>query len=130
MDSFKVIVLGLVQGLTEFLPISSSGHLTIVPWLFNWEQPPLAFDAALHLGTLFAVVVYFHRELWRLITAIPVAVRNLGACLTDRRFDHPREVDARLGVLIAIGSIPGGVLGLAFSNKLDDAFHSKTHQDR
>ena len=72
MDSFRAIVLGLVQGLTEFLPISSSGHLTIVPWLFNWEQPGLAFDAALHLGTLLAVVVYFRAELWRLIQAIPL----------------------------------------------------------
>ena len=73
MDTFQAIILGLVQGLTEFLPVSSSGHLVIVPWLFNWEPTPLSFDAALHLGTLLAVMVYFRIELWKMIRAIPVA---------------------------------------------------------
>jgi len=130
MDAFRAIVLGLVQGLTEFLPISSSGHLTIVPWLFNWEQPGLAFDAALHLGTLLAVLIYFRAELWRLIQAIPVALANLPACLTDKPLAHPRAADARLGVLIVIGSIPGGVLGLLLNDRIDSAFHSQQHQDR
>ena len=67
MDTFEAVILGLVQGLTEFLPVSSSGHLLIVPWLFNWEQPGLAFDAALHFGTLIAVVVYFRVELLRML---------------------------------------------------------------
>src|SRR3954447_23474067 len=130
MDSFKAIVLGLVQGLTEFLPISSSGHLTIVPWLFNWEQPGLAFDAALHLGTLLAVVVYFRAELWRLIQAVPVALGDLPACLTDKSFTHPRAADARLGILIVIGSVPDGVLGLLLNDRIDSAFHSQRHEDR
>ncbi|HRA47754.1 MAG TPA: undecaprenyl-diphosphate phosphatase, partial [Thermomicrobiales bacterium] len=111
MDAIQAIILGLVQGLTEFLPVSSSGHLTIVPWLLNWDQPPLAFDAALHLGTLFAVIVYFRTELWTMITAIPVAVRNLPALLRDQPVDHPQAKDARLGLLIAIGSLPGGIVG-------------------
>jgi undecaprenyl-diphosphatase len=130
VDTFQAIILGLVQGLTEFLPISSSGHLTIVPWLFGWDQPPLAFDAALHLGTLLAVVVYFRNELWKMVVAIPIALRNLGTILRGEEVDHPRALDARLGVLIAIGSIPGGVAGLAFNDKIDEFFHSEDHQDR
>src|SRR5215212_6160127 len=74
MGTFEAIVLGLVQGLTEFLPISSSGHLILVPWLFGWDEPGLAFDAALHLGTLLAVFVYFWRELFAMLRAVPTAL--------------------------------------------------------
>ncbi|HMC03700.1 MAG TPA: undecaprenyl-diphosphate phosphatase, partial [Cellulomonadaceae bacterium] len=72
MTILQAIILGIVQGLTEFLPISSSGHLLIVPWLFNWhfllDNPELnkTFDVALHLGTFVAVVIYFWREIGRL----------------------------------------------------------------
>ncbi len=75
MTIIQAIILGIVQGLTEFLPISSSGHLLLVPWLFNWhfllENPDLnkTFDVALHLGTFVAVVIYFWREVGRLISA-------------------------------------------------------------
>src|SRR5215213_7150903 len=74
MGTFEAIVLGLVQGLTEFLPISSSGHLILVPWLFGWDEPGLSFDAALHLGTLLAVFVYFWRDLYAMILAVPTAI--------------------------------------------------------
>ena len=130
MSTFEAVILGLVQGLTEFLPISSSGHLTIVPWLFNWEQPGLAFDASLHFGTLVAVVIYFRLELVRLIRAIPTALRNLKPLLQGTPLDHPQAADARLGLLIVIGSIPGGVIGLLGNDEIDRFFHSKTHQDR
>ncbi len=76
MTIVQAIILGIVQGLTEFLPISSSGHLLLVPWLFNWhfllENPDLnkTFDVALHLGTFFAVVLYFWREIGRLIARL------------------------------------------------------------
>ncbi len=76
MEWWQAIILGVVQGLTEFLPISSSGHLIIFPWLFDWETSQLTFDASLHLGTLAAVVVYFWRRSSRMVAAIPVAVRN------------------------------------------------------
>lgn len=130
MDTFQAIVLGLVQGLTEFLPISSSGHLILVPWLFNWETPGLAFDASLHLGTLLAVFIYFRREIWRMIQAIPLALRSGPALLRGETVDHPRSFDARLGLLIVIGSIPGGIVGLVANSEIDDFFHSDSHQDR
>ncbi len=67
---------GIVQGVTEFLPISSSAHLIIFPWLLDWDNPGLSFDAALHLGTLVAVVVFFRAEIARMIAAIPHALSN------------------------------------------------------
>jgi undecaprenyl-diphosphatase len=130
VDTFEAVILGLVQGLTEFLPVSSSGHLLIVPWLFNWEQPPLAFDAALHFGTLVAVVVYFRVELLRMLRAIPLAVRNLGPLLRGDAIDHPLAPDARLGLLIVIGCIPGGIAGVIGNDAIDRFFHSEAHQDR
>src|SRR2546421_12018891 len=69
MSVVQAIVLGIVQGLSEFLPISSSAHLILVPWLFGWQDPGLAFDVALHWGTLFAVLVVFLRDWVRLVPA-------------------------------------------------------------
>jgi undecaprenyl-diphosphatase len=130
VDTFEAVILGLVQGLTEFLPVSSSGHLLIVPWLFNWEQPGLAFDAALHFGTLIAVVVYFRVELLRMLRAIPLALRNFGPLLRGEAIDHPLAPDARLGLLIVIGCIPGGIMGVIGNDAIDRFFHSDEHQDR
>ncbi len=67
MDIFQSIILGLIQGLTEFLPISSSGHLVLMPWFFDWQDPGLVFDVALHFGTLLAVLVYFGKDYWGII---------------------------------------------------------------
>lgn len=132
MSVFHAIVLGIVQGLTEFLPISSSGHLILVPWLFNWEEPGLAFDAALHLGTLVAVFAYFWRELLNMLLAVPDALRQPGALLRSEPDgnDPERTKSARLVWLLVIGSIPGGIAGLLLQNKIDDFFHGAAHRDR
>ena len=112
MSWLEAIVLGLTQGLTEFLPISSSGHLIIVPWLFGWESPGVAFDAALHLGTLLAVFAYFWSDLLEMVRAVPTILRKRTALLKP---GEPGENDdtfyARLGLLLIIGSIPGAMLG-------------------
>ena len=112
MSVLQAIVLGIVQGLTEFLPISSSGHLIIVPWLFDWhvllENPDLnkTFDVALHLGTFFAVVVYFWREIGRLLAAW---VRSM----TGRSLADP---EARLAWLLLVSTIPAGLIGVALED--------------
>ena len=62
ISDFQAIILGAVQGLAEFLPISSSAHLILVPWLFRWKDPGLAFDVALHLGTLLALLIYYRQD--------------------------------------------------------------------
>jgi undecaprenyl-diphosphatase len=103
------IILGIVQGLTEFLPISSSGHLVIVPALFGWKDPALTFDLVLHLGTLIAVVFAFRTDLWLLLQGL------LG------RGDDPATA-RRTIVLLAIGSVPAAVAGLAFGSFFEKRF--------
>jgi len=117
----EAILLGVLQGLTEFLPISSSAHLLIVPWLFDWPEPGLAFNVALHLGTLAAVVTYFWRDL------LAMAAGLLRGLKTRRWTADP---DARLALIIAIGSIPAAVAGFLGSDALDAYFHSGGGGDR
>jgi undecaprenyl-diphosphatase len=117
---WEAVVLGVVQGLTEFLPVSSSAHLIFVPWLLGWESPGLAFDAALHLGTLAAVLVYFWRDLLAMALALPRALRQPGAVI---RSDDPADVAPRLALLIALGTIPGLVVGFLGQEPIDRFFH-------
>jgi undecaprenyl-diphosphatase len=109
---FEAVVLGLVQGLTEFLPISSSAHLRIVGSLAGWEDPGAAFTAISQIGTELAVVVYFRRDIWRILTA-------WFASLAGRRRGDP---DARMGWLIIVGSIPIVVLGLLLQDRIETTF--------
>jgi undecaprenyl-diphosphatase len=130
MSTFEAIVLGIVQGLTEFLPISSSGHLILVPWLAGWEEPGLAFDAALHLGTLLAVFTYFRQDILGMIKAIPIALSSPKRLL----FANPAELadersrSGRLALLLVVGSLPAGIVGLAAQNAIDDRFHDHDKQ--
>jgi undecaprenyl-diphosphatase len=113
----QAIILGLIQGATEFIPISSSAHLIIVPWLFSWSDPALtslSFDVALHLGTLLAVLVYFAPDWVRLIKAGV-------ASLVERKIGG--DVDRKLAWLIVIGTIPGGIAGVFAESKIDALFH-------
>ncbi len=109
MGWFEAVVLGIVQGLTEFLPISSSAHLRIVGEAFGWDDPGAAFTAITQIGTEAAVLLYFRREIGRIIVAW------LGS-LAGRRKGDP---DARMGWLIIVGSIPIVVLGLLFQDDIE-----------
>ena len=111
MSAFQAIVLGIVQGLTEFLPISSSAHLRIVPAFAGWDDPGSAFTAVCQLGTMAAVLLYFRHELWRITVA---TLRSL----TGERWHDP-DVDARLGWYIVLGTIPVAVIGVIFSNQIE-----------
>ncbi len=115
MNAFEAIVLGLVQGLTEFLPISSSGHLRIVPAFFGWEDPGAAFTAVIQLGTMAAVLLYFRRDLWRIAVAWLRSLRD-----PEARGD----LDARMGWYIILGTIPIGILGLAFKDPIETEFRN------
>ena len=117
-DIARAIVLGIVQGLTEFLPISSSGHLALIPWLFGWESFGLAFDVALHLGTLGAVASYFRRELWQIAVGV---LRGLGDLPRGRL---PVDPMGRLGIFIAAGSIPAALAGALFNDTINAAFYA------
>lgn len=111
MPILHAIVLGVVQGLSEFLPISSSGHLRLVPWLFEWddfagnESLEKTFDVALHIGTLIALIAYFRRDLWRL------AVDG---------FTRPRTRDGRFAWWVASSSIPAAITGALFDDFIEE----------
>ena len=107
MSLIEAIVLGIVQGLTEFLPISSSAHQRIVPAVLGWEDPGAAFTAVTQLGTETAVLIYFRHELWA------IARRWLSG---PRRYDDP---DVRLGWFLIVATIPIGILGFAFRDQIE-----------
>jgi len=111
-DLLKAAILGIVQGLTEFLPVSSTGHLVLFEKGLDVSQDRfgLAFDAAIHLGTLLAILAYFRATVIRLLTAWLGSIR-------DRRWD--RDSDARLAWLILIGTIPAGILGFLFDDTVE-----------
>jgi undecaprenyl-diphosphatase len=111
MSAIEAIVLGIVQGLTEFLPISSTGHLRIVPAFFGWEDPGAAFTAVTQLGTMAGVLLYFRHDLARIAVAWARSVRNPPLRRTQ---------DARLGWYIALGTIPIAIFGVVFHNQIED----------
>src|SRR4051794_8272372 len=110
MSALEAIVLGMVQGVTEFLPISSTGHLRIVPAFAGWEDPGAAFTAVIQMGTTIAVLIYFRRDLWRIALAWLDSVRQRG-----RR----RDLDARLGWYIVLGTIPIAIFGFIFKDQIE-----------
>ena len=116
---FQALVTGIVQGLTEFLPISSSGHLILVPYLLGWDDAfitSLAFSVALHAGTLGALLVYFREDWLRLVPAGLAALR-------DRSLRG--DGDRRLAWLIVLATIPGAITGVVLNDPIDSLFHPK-----
>lgn len=114
MDYLRAAILGIVQGLAEFLPISSSGHLILVPALFKWPDQGLAFDVGLHMGTLLALLAYFWRDWWRMgTTGLSEFARY------QFRFARHSQ-DSRLLWLIALGSVPAAVVGLLFDSWIEE----------
>jgi undecaprenyl-diphosphatase len=110
MSTLEAIVLGLVQGLTEFLPISSSGHLRVVPALLGWPDPGAGFTAVIQLGTMAAVLIYFRADLWRIGKAW---IRELRTPF--RQSSH----DAQLGWFIILGTIPISIFGFVFRDQIE-----------
>lgn len=110
MSILEAVVLGIVQGLTEFLPISSSAHLRIVPALVGWDDPGAAFTAVIQLGTMAAVVLYFWSDLWRIAGAWL-------ASLVDR--DRRSDPDARMGWYLIAATVPIGIFGFVFDDQIE-----------
>jgi undecaprenyl-diphosphatase len=110
----QAVILGIVQGLTEFVPISSSAHLVIIPWLFRWDDPGLSFDVALHMGTLVALLWFFWSDWVRL-------VRAWAASIIERKIGT--DSDRRLAWFLVIGTIPGGIAGWLGESKIEELFH-------
>jgi len=118
MNIFQSIILGIIQGLTEFIPVSSSAHLVLAPYWFGWSFPEeqiFVFDILVQLGTLAAVIVYFWSDLTRIVTA---AFRGLAA---KRPFDNS---DARLGWMVVLATIPAGFAGVLIKDVVESVFNS------
>lgn len=118
MTFIQAIILGIVQGLTEFLPISSSAHLVIVPFLFKWNLNPdfgLVFNTLIQLGTLVAVIVYFWRDLLTILKAWFDGIKN------RKPFENP---DSKMGWLLILATIPAGLLGVLLQSKVREAMGS------
>jgi undecaprenyl-diphosphatase len=115
LDFLKAVVLGLIQGLTEFLPISSSAHLRIFPELFGWGDPGAAFTAVIQIGTELAVLIYFRKDIWRIANAW---VRSLF------QPEWRGSEDARMGWYVIIGSLPIVLLGIALKDVIEEDFRS------
>lgn len=113
MSWFESLILGLVQGLTEFLPISSSAHLRLTAAFSGWEDPGAAFTAITQIGTEAAVLIYFRKDIGRILSAWTRS-------LTDK--EMRRDHDARMGWLVIVGSLPIGVLGLTLKDQIEGPF--------
>lgn len=130
MTLFQSIILGLIQGLGEFLPISSSGHLVVFPWLFGFPDPGLSFDVALHLGTLIAIVLYFWKDFIEIIST------SLSPSLLGRRWLESRKAGRKtdegencnysknLLWLIILATIPGALFGYFLENQAETVFRN------
>jgi undecaprenyl-diphosphatase len=110
VDAFQAIVLGIVQGLTEFLPVSSTAHLRIVPAFCGWDDPGSAFTAVVQLGTMAAVLIYFREDLWRIARTWFLSLRDPSL---------RGELDARMGWYIGLGTVPIAIFGLIFSDQIE-----------
>ena len=115
MSLFEAIILGIVQGLMEFIPISSTAHLCIIPALAGWEDPGAAFSAIVQIGTLAAVLIYFHRDIYSIVGAVITGLHKKKPFATQ---------DARMGWMIAAGTLPIVVLGILFKTEIETSFRS------
>ena len=121
----QAVILGIVQGLTEFLPISSSAHLLLVPYFFKWTDPGLGFGVALHWGTLLAVIFVFWKDYWRyaiaLFRPLPPSAPSPGLGRDGERSKYSNS-DRKLAWFLILGSIPAAVFGLLFEKQAETVF--------
>jgi undecaprenyl-diphosphatase len=115
MTFLDAIILGIIQGLTEFLPISSTAHLRVIPALMGWEDPGAAFTAVIQWGTVIAVIIYFRRDIWRIARATLSELARGEFC---------RTVESRLGWQIVVGTIPVVIFGLSFRKQIETTLRS------
>lgn len=113
MDWFQAVILAVIQGLTEFLPVSSSAHLILPSQLLGWPDQGLAFDVAVHLGTLIAVVTYFRQDIGQVISGLLETTKT-----------RQMNTDAQLGLAVVVGTIPAVVVGFLFKDFIEDNLRS------
>lgn len=123
MEIFQAIVLGLVQGLTEFLPISSSAHLVLLPYFFNWPDPGLGFDVALHWGTLLAVIFIFRKDYAQYFRGFLSSLFVVGRIrFFSTPATHKFTLEQKMAWFLIFGSIPAAIIGFIFQKQAETAF--------
>ncbi|GAC1663107.1 MAG: undecaprenyl-diphosphatase UppP [Candidatus Acidiferrum sp.] len=118
MPLYQAIILALVQAFTEFLPVSSTAHLTLFPWLLGWQDPGLAFDVALHAGTLVAVLLYFFKD-WLTLVFCGLGMKYPAGAPVEQVAQHKR-----LFWYMVIGTIPGGIIGALLEKRIEEHFRT------
>ncbi len=115
MDLLQAFILGIVQGATEYIPVSSSAHLVLVPWFLGWEDPSFEFEVLIQLGTLLGVFIFFWEDIWTIAKAV----------LTGLAQRKPFETfESKLGWFVVLATIPAAVFGLAFKDVFEQAYAS------
>ena len=123
MTNFHALILGILQGITEFLPISSTGHLVLLPKVFGWSETPLFFDTSLHLGTALAIIVYFWKEFYEIIVSLfKDLVLKIKSAKSYKVFLNDYSENSLLGMKIIVGSIPAGIIGFLLEDYFDTVF--------
>jgi len=117
MTLLEAIFIGVIQGATEFLPISSSGHLVLLPYIFNMSEPDLALIAMVHEGTLLAVLIYFRQDVWEIVKALWTGLQQRRPLAT---------AESRLGWYIVVGTIPAALAGLLLEDFFEEVFSTPT----
>lgn len=115
---YEALILGIIQGLTEFIPVSSSGHLVVTPLLFGWDSQPLVFDLILHLGTATALIYYFRFDLLNIAKNLFSEIEN------EKKDANKYTYESQLGIFIIIGSIPAALLGYFLDDFIESTFRS------
>lgn len=121
MEILKSIILGIVQGLSEFLPISSSGHLVLFEEILNFNQGGIAFEVFVHFGTLIAVLIAFRRDIWKMIILLPGLPKFV---FNGIRINNSEDEYKALTFFIIVGSIPAAVIGILFENQIESLFNN------
>jgi undecaprenyl-diphosphatase len=120
LTALQVVILGIIQGLTEFLPISSSAHLVLVPYFLKWEYPPVALDAALHFGTFLAILIYFFPEILKILKGLAGSLNPRAKKTSEDKFY------SSLFWWIVIGTIPAVAVALLFQSQIEATFKAAT----
>ena len=129
VEILQSIILGLVQGLTEFLPISSSAHLNLFPWIFNWEKISESFDVALHLGTLLAICVFFFKEWIDLIKCGCLVAAKKIAKKSDTKLDEKTTSTGKMFWYLVVATIPAGILSLILDKLAENIVGDNLHTE-